>query len=379
VVNPQQIQKLQPEFIEPGDSVEKSLLTIEKVFPVVRQEKVNVWIVDDPTKYDTLIWSKGCWNLKQWAGKGSINLSNEIMVDARTYSPENIFYELFVTDTQIEHYPSQTLFGILQLDYNEYVQSNTIYKVNDYSVSYTSSSEVIDGNTFNFANPNVTNSYIKISQAKITVKGYMVEWHGQDWTYENDFTTSNQLLKWSVGKWTNNVYSGGSIGLPGTFTNTTISNGYLKATAATGSFVSNTLLTSSKNIEKVKFSKKEILNTGSVVYYISTDEGNNYQEITVFDEFIDIANVGKKLKIKIEITGNALVDWIYIDTDEFSLTSTISSTNTKLELGNSTEGFTEVNNDVFSNVSVEDLRYKISCIYPDSTLFLKSVRVEYVV
>lgn len=379
MVNPQQIQKLQPEFIEPGDSVEKSLLTIEKVFPVVRQEKVNVWIVDDPTKYDTLIWSKGCWNLKQWAGKGSINLSNEIMVDARTYSPENIFYELFVTDTQIEHYPSQTLFGILQLDYNEYVQSNTIYKVNDYSVSYTSSSEVIDGNTFNFANPNVTNSYIKISQAKITVKGYMVEWHGQDWTYENDFTTSNQLLKWSVGKWTNNVYSGGSIGLPGTFTNTTISNGYLKATAATGSFVSNTLLTSSKNIEKVKFSKKEILNTGSVVYYISTDEGNNYQEITVFDEFIDIANVGKKLKIKIEITGNALVDWIYIDTDEFSLTSTISSTNTKLELGNSTEGFTEVNNDVFSNVSVEDLRYKISCIYPDSTLFLKSVRVEYVV
>jgi len=377
VANPQQVQKLSPELIEVQDTIDKNILVLDKILALVRKEKINVWIADDPTKYDTLIWSRGMWGQKYWAGDASIELANEIKFTAQEYAPDKIFYEIFVTDTELSYYPEQYLYGLLQLDYNDYVESNTIYRANDYSVVYSVSSETVDSVTYNYASPAVTDSLLPTTLVKITVKGYVVEWHGQDWSKSTDFTTSDDLLRWSVGKWSNKVYSGGSISFPGTFTNTTIEHGYLKATAPTGVFESDVLLTATKNIEKVKLVKVENLLGGTVTYEVSADNGVSYKTITTFGEFVTVANPGTQLRLKITITGSAMVDSIYIETDEFTIQSSISSTNTRIQLGSDTDGWTTVNNEVFTTLAVDELRYKLTCIYPDSQLYIKSVRVEY--
>ena len=379
MVSPQQIQKLHPEFIKPSETLEKSLLVLDKVLVVNRNERVNVWIADDPTQYDSLIYNRGTYNNKKYAGSASINLSNELFFEARSYSPENIFYEIFTTSYQLSYYPTQTLYGTCLLNYNDYIESKDIYFVNDYSVSYTSSSEVVGGNTYYFKKPTVTNSYVPTTSIKIKVLGYVVEWHGQDYNRTYDFIKLSDLLKYNVGKYNDKRYVGGAMELPGTHVNTTVVNGYLKSTSTTGTFTSNTLLTSAYNIEKVKLTTKEILNSGSVTYEISADDGFTWQIVDVFDDFIDVANTGKKLKIKVTITGSALVDSIYIETDEFSLSSGLSSTNTKIEVGNSVEGFTQVVNNQLTNIALNKVRYKVTNIMPRSELYLRLVRLEYTI
>lgn len=377
MVNPQQIQKLHPEFTKPAETLEKSLLNIEKVLVVTRNEKIDVWIADDPTKYDTLIYSRGAYNNKKYAGSANINLSNEINFTARLYSPENIFYEIFTSSYQLEHYPSQTLIGTCMVNYNEYIESKPIYMVNDYGVTFDSSSEVIGGITYNFASPIVTDNYIPTTSLKVKVLGYVVEWHGQDYNTTYDFINTSDLLKYSVGTYNNKRYAGGSMQLPGVHSNTTVYNGYLKATAATGTFTSTALLTSIYNIEKIKLTKKEILNSGTITYEISADNGTNWQVIDTFDNFVDVANIGKVLRVRITLTGSALLDSLYIETDEFSVTSGLSDSNTKIEIGNDIEGWTTITNDLLTNIALNEVKYKVTNIMPRSELYLRLVRLEY--
>ena len=377
MVSPQQIQKLHPEFIKPAETLEKSMLALEQVLVVTRNEKIDVWVADDPTQYSSLIYSRGTYNNKKYAGSANINLSNEINFTARTYAPENIFYEIFTTNHQLKHYPNQTLFGNCLVNYNEYVESNPIYMVNDYNISFSTSSEVVNGITYNFSKPTITDSYIPITSLKVKVLGYVVEWHGQDYDRTYDFIQTSDLLKYSVGKYNNKRYAGGSMELPGTHVNTTIFNGYLKATSATGIFTSSSLLTSVYNIEKIKIIKSEILNGGTITYEVSADNGANWQVVDVFDDFFDVANIGKVLRIRITITGSALLDSIYIETDEFSITSGLSPTNTKIEVGNDVEGWTTVTNNVLTTKALNEVRYKVTNILPRSELYLRLVRVEY--
>lgn len=369
------LQSIRPEFIEQPENIEKNITSFNNILIMTRQNKTKVHIRNPIYPTTSGIYNRTPYNRVNYAGLSNIY---ELDFIAQIYSPEKLFYEIFKSKELLEYYPNQNLNGSIELDYNQYLQSKTIFYVNDYSVSYETVSQEFGDTIYYAQKPTISDDLQSTQSINVKVRGYAIEWHGFDANYFNDFNKLEDYGKYNLSLFNKKKYSGGSFGISGIFTNTTINNSYLKATASTGVFTSNVLVNATRNIERIKLTKIDVLNGGTINYQISADNGVHWDNITTYDEYITLSNYGTKLKIRITITGSAMVDSIRIDSDEFSINTNISNSNMKLEVGNNSDGWTQINSDELTLFSTTNLQYKITSIRPYTTLVLRLVKIAYV-
>lgn len=363
----QSVQQVYPEFIEIPDNIEKQISSFNNILITNRNNKIQVLIKN--SHKDKYVYNYSKYNYSKYSGFGDI--TNMYSFYSQIYASEGQFYEIFKSKEMLKQYPLQSLKGSIKLEYGELVKSKIINHINNYDLSFELESYNIGNDIYYSKKPIITDDVKLSNEINIIIRGYAILWKGYDYNKKLTFVDNNDLAKYNYSKYNQKLYSGGGMGFTGEYNDTAIIHGYLYATKPIGDFTSNTLVTSETDITKLKITPNQELNMGSIKYFVDLNGEDEWEEIPVINEYYELTNIGKNLRIKILIEGNAKLKNVIIDSDLYTVYSNIAVDSDIISVKISG---VEVNKPI-NALSLPYIDYSIENITPNADIYLRLVKL----